>query len=102
MRRALDRPCRRDRRGQEGRGRQVAADFLENQRRLGGAQAQAAVALGDADAGEAELGELLPQAVTEAVLAAYVAPVAKLLRDRTLLGKEARRGFLKHLLVVGQ
>ena len=53
------------------------------------AEAEAALALGDADAGQAELGELLPQAVAEAVLAADVAPVAQLLGDRAFLGQEA-------------
>src|SRR6185437_4186788 len=37
-----------------------------------------------------------------AVLAADAPPVPKLLRDAPFLGKEARRRFLQHFLVVGQ
>ena len=81
-RRALQRLDERDRGDQEGRRRQVAADLLEHDPRLDMAEAEAAVGLVDQDAGEAQLGELLPQVVAEAVRAARVAPVAELLRDR--------------------
>ena len=51
-----------DRGGQEGRGRQVAADLLEHDPGLDMAEPEPAVGLVDQDAGEAHLGELLPQA----------------------------------------
>src|SRR5436309_7112715 len=40
--------------------------------------------------------------MAEAVAAAAVAPVPQLFGDAPFLGKEARRGLLQHLLVVGQ
>src|SRR5690348_5497796 len=100
MLRPLDRAGRDDGRAEERGGGEVAADFLENKRRFGRSEAEATVAFGNADAGEAELGELLPQSMTETVLAGDVAPVPKLLCDTSFLGKEARRRLLKHLLVV--
>src|SRR6185295_14795658 len=102
MRAAVDRPGRRDRRRQERRGGEVAADFLEHQRRLGRAEAEPAMAFGDRDAGEAEFAELFPQVGAEPIAATAVAPVAQLLRDPALVGEEAGRGILQHLLVVGQ
>ena len=80
----VDRAGRRDRSRQEWRGRQVAADLLQHQRRFGRAESKPALAFGNADAGQAKLGELLPQAVAEAVLAADLAPVAKLPGDARL------------------
>src|SRR5205814_7583744 len=71
-------------------------------RRFGRAKAEAAVAFGHADAGQAELGELLPQIVAEPVRAPDLAPVPQLLRDAPFFGKEARRRLLQHLLIVGQ
>ena len=79
---ALQRLDEGDGAGQEGRRRQVPADLLEHDPGLDMAEAEAAIGLVDQDAGEAHLGELLPQAVAEAVLAALVAPVAELLSDR--------------------
>src|SRR5438309_2415597 len=64
------------------------------------AEAEAAVRLVDEDAGEAQLGELLPQAVAEPVLAADVAPVAQLRRDRALRRHEIARGVAQHRLIV--
>src|SRR5688500_18066498 len=66
------------------------------------AEAEAAVGLVDQDAGEAHLGELLPQIVAEAVAAALVAPVAQLLRDRAFLRHEAARAVAEHRLVFGE
>ena len=74
----------------KGDGREVAADLLEHDPGLDMAEPEPAIRLVDQDAGEAQLGELLPQAVAEPVLAADVAPVAQLRRDRAFLGHEAR------------
>ncbi len=63
--------ARRDDCGSEERGgREVAADFLEHERGLGRPKAQPAMTLGDADSREPKLGELLPKAVPEPVVAA--------------------------------
>src|SRR5436190_18871909 len=99
-RRALQRLDEGDRRREEGRRRQVAPDLLEHDPRLDMAEAEAAVRLADQYAGEAHLAELPPQAVAEAVLAALVAPVAKLLCDRAFGGHEVARAVAKHRLIV--
>src|SRR6185369_16103534 len=91
-----------DRADQKGRGRQIAADLLEHDPRLDMAEAEAAILLADQDGVETQLGELLPQAVAEPVLAALVAPVAELLRDRAFLGHEAARRISQHRLIVGE
>ena len=82
MRGPLQRLDHRDGGDQEGRGRQIAADLLEHDPRLDMAEPEPAVGLADQDAGEAQFGELLPQRVAEAVLAAHVAIFAQLAGDR--------------------
>ena len=59
----------------------------------------------NADSGQAKLGELLPQAVAEAVAAALVAPVAKLLGDAAFVGQEIARllrGFGARIIAVSR
>src|SRR3546814_10788812 len=59
----------RHRRDQEGRRRQVPPDLLQHDPGLDMAEAHSAIRLVDQNAGKAYLGELLPQAMPEAVLA---------------------------------
>jgi len=99
---ASDGYCCDNRSCEERRRCEVASDLFEHKCGLSRTKAEAALAFRDADARQAELGELSPQPVPEAVLAADVAPVAQLLGDASFLGKEARRRVLQHLLVVGE
>src|SRR4029079_17942625 len=66
------------------------------------AHAETALVLGDCDARQPKLGELLPQVGPETVAASGIAPVAKLLRRPAFLAEEGRRGLLQHALVVSQ
>ena len=63
------------------------------------AHAEAAISLTHKDAGKAEFGKLLPQRMTEAVLASLVAPMAQLLGDGAFLAHELARGVGQHGLV---
>ena len=81
----------------ERRGQQVAADLLQHDARLDMAEPEAAVILADQDAGEAHLGERLPQIAAEAGRVLGVAQLAQV-RDRRLVGDEIARGVAQHRL----
>ncbi len=56
----------------------------------------------DQDAGEAQLGDLLPQRMAEAVAAAAVAIFAKLVGDRAFVRHQLARRVAEHDLVFGE
>ena len=103
QRRALQRLDDRHRGDQEGRGREVAADLLEHDARLDMAEAEAAIGLVDQDAGEAQLGELLPQRVAEAVARSRCRDIcAAACAIAPSLGHEVARRVAQHGLVFGE
>src|SRR6185369_8522457 len=87
---------------QERRRRQIASDFLQHQAGLHRAETRTALRFGDEDAGEAQLGKLLPQRGAVTIGATGIAPMAQLRLDRALLGHERPDSVLQQALVVGQ
>ena len=89
---------RGERAAEERRGRHRVAQLLEQHRQLDGAEALAAVLLGDRDAGPAELAQLPPQRVVVGA-----APRRPRARARTASGREQlARGRLDLVLVLGE
>ena len=101
LRGAFDRPAPRPPADQERGGGEVAPDLFEDQRRLGRAEPEPAMAFGDRDRAEAQFAELGPQIVAEPIGAAARAQRPQLLGRPAFFGEERRGGLLQHLLVVG-
>ncbi len=94
---ALQRRDRRDRSGKERGGRQVAANLLQHHARLDMAEAEAAVALRNQDAGKAHFRKLLPQVARKAGRVIGVAQRAHV-RHRGTGGDEILRRVAQHRL----